>query len=238
MRAQVAALFSIKPSLSLGALLQLEPMGRRETPSELRERRRLSEKIAMAYIGMFVTLGGGFSAKSTSSEKARQVSEKQHDGYDLALEKRSIDAAAVQPHVVLDFAQRLVDNRHTHFEHDPLFADDATVDATSDMSSQVESTFEDEEEERSWDWCPSGLPEPSWANAAIHHKHGRTVEKRLWHLAAEAVQLVRKLPPDTQELMAGNYVEESAWLILSMARPEQGRHGAVRRLLYLLSECL
>jgi hypothetical protein len=106
------------------------------------------------------------------------------------------------------------------------------------MTSQSDSAFHDEEEERSWDWCPSGLPEASWGNAAIHHKRARTVEKRLWQLAAEAVQLVRKLPPDTQELIAGNYVEESAWLILSMARPEQGRHGAVRRLLYLLSECL
>jgi hypothetical protein len=95
-RAQVAALFSIKPSLSLGALLQLESMDTRETALELRERRRLSEKIAMAYVGMFVTLGGGFSPKSTSSEKPRQVSEEQHD-YDLALEESSIDNDVVQP---------------------------------------------------------------------------------------------------------------------------------------------
>jgi hypothetical protein len=228
--AQVADLFSIKPSLSLGALLQLESIDTHESVLELRERRRLSEKIAMAYVGMFVTLGDGFSAKSTGSEQERQI--------DLAQEGSSIGNAKVKPDLVLDFAQRLVDNRHAHFEYDPLFADDATVGAASDATGQGDFERDDEEDERSWDWCPSGLPEQSWANAAIHHKHGRTVEQRLWVLAAEAVQLVRKLPPDTQELTAGNYVEESVWLILSMARPAQGRYGAVRRMLYLLSECL
>ena len=171
-------MFSIKPSLSLGALLQLESTDAHETALELRERRRLSEKIAMAYVGMFVTLGDGFSGKSNVSGKKRQI--------DLAPEESKIGETMVKPQLVLDFAQRLVDNRHAHFEYDPLFADDATVTAASDATDQGHSEHNDAEEERSWDWCPSGLPESSWANAPIHHKHGRTVEQRLWKLAAEA----------------------------------------------------
>lgn len=229
----MAELFAIKPSLSLAALLQPgSTSDAAETALGLRERRRLSEKIAMVYVGMFVTIGDGFSAESihlgarkTDPDQMNVLFQGSDDGY---VEGQS---TVVNPRFVLDFAQRLVENRYEHFNYDPLFVDDAAAgDGEFDRDA-------DETEERAWNWCPSGLPESAWANA-VADNHGRTWLQHLWMLAAEAVQLVRKLPPDTQELIAGNYVEESAWLILSMARPAQGRYGSVRRLVYLLSECL
>lgn len=228
-------MFTIKPSHSLTALLQRGSKSLQsdtaETALELRDRRRLSEKIAMVYIGMFVTIGDGFSAESIRSRALRKDPQQMNvpqDGDNGFAERQG---TAVDPHLVMGFAQRLVENRYEHFEFDPLLVDDAAAGAGESNRDN------DEAEERAWNWCPSGLPEPGWANA-VEENHGRTRLQHLWMLAAEAVQLVRKLPPDTQELIAGNYVEESAWLILSMAWPAQGRHGSVRRLVYLLSECL
>lgn len=219
-----------------------------ETSVELRKRRRLSEKVAMVYVGMFVTLGEGFSTDPIdlrtrthflAGNDQQQANADPLDRVDAVAHGKSIiEDTKVKPQLVLDFAQRLVDNRYAHFEDDPLFAEDSADGSVDDaISGEEDHRNDDPEEKRAWGWCPSGLPESDWANQVVD-KRGRSRLKRLWMLAAQAVQLVRKLPPDMQELIAGNYVEESAWLILSMAYPAQGRHGAIRRLLYLLSECL
>lgn len=185
----------------------------------MRERRRLSEKIAMVYVGMFVTLGDGFSEESMSAKTHPHVQNNE-----------------VKPHLVLDFVQRLVENRYAHFDHDPLFVDEFAAGGDDVRGDHNFDDGEDQAEDRAWDWCPSGLPEPSWANTVVNN-NGQTLVQHLWANAAEAVKLVRKLPLDTQELIAGNYVEESAWLILSMARPPGGKQGPMSRLVYLLSEC-
>ena len=62
----------------------------------------MAEKIASVYIGLFVTrLAGSASGETAAGVSAREV----------------------EPGAVLDFAQRLVDGRHSHFEGDPFFTD-------------------------------------------------------------------------------------------------------------------
>ena len=74
------------------------------------------------------------------------------------------------------------------------------------------------------DWCPAGI-EPRWPAAVVD---------AVYSDAAAAATLVRQLPPDVAEMIAGNYLEESGWVLLSGARAEG---SVVRRLLFLFAEC-
>jgi hypothetical protein len=196
----------------------------RQPPSA---RARLAEKLAALYVGLFVTLGGDCVAERSRAEPSSPPPPPPPPPQQATAQGMlSHERSWVEPSVVLGFAQRLVESRHSHFAWDPLFAN---ADAAAERAVGTD------------DWCPSGLPEHTWADEVLDAAESdRTVLQTLHHLATQAVELLRQLPPDVCELMAGNYVEEAAWLVLSMARsPSSPRsEGAVRRLLHLMEECM
>lgn len=208
----MAELFAIKPSIGLRELLQLGSE-QEETDTERLARWRLAEKIASVYIGMFVTRLADFEQGETAG----------------GVSGGGASRREVEPGVVLDFAQRLVEGRHSHFEYDPFF------------TAAPDGSILEQEEARGWEWCPSGLPDGSWATVVVD-TGGSTRLDALRKLARQAVDLVRQMPADAREMIAANYVEESAWMILGLARPKVSDDGegggAVKRLMYLLAECL
>jgi len=111
---------------------------------------------------------------------------------------------------VLEYVQRLVENRHSHFDLDTMLVG----------SEEGLGSLETDD-----DWCPAGV-EPRWPAAVVD---------AVYSDAAAAAALVRQLPPDVAEMIAGNYLEESGWLLLSGAGAAGG--SVVRRLLFLFAEC-